>query len=194
MMNGPPCDKAVEYAIRVLLRRAGDDPNREGLLETPSRVMRAYAEWFSGYRVDPEALLSKTFTETEGYDEMVVVEGMRFASHCEHHVVPIIGHATVAYIPDSRIVGLSKLARVVEAFARRLQVQERMTRQIADTIQNVLRPRGVGVVLRAEHLCMTTRGVRREESITTTSALLGVFRDDPAVRSEFLALARAKMD
>ena len=179
-------------AVRTLLTLTGDDPSREGLLETPKRVVRAFEEWFGGYRIDPKELLAKTFEEAGGYDEMVVVDGIRFSSHCEHHMVPIVGHAVVAYLPNKRVVGLSKLARVVDAFARRLQVQERMTRQIADTVQEVLQPLGVGVVVRAEHLCMTTRGVRKEESTTTTSALLGRFRE-PEVRAEFMALARSSL-
>lgn len=180
----------VEQAIRTLIQHAGDDPDREGMTDTPKRVARAYKEWFSGYDIDPKQLLERTFEECGGFDEMVVVDGIRFESHCEHHMVPIVGTATVGYIPGQRIVGISKLARVVDAYAKRFIVQERMTRQVADVVNEVLEPQGVGVVVSAEHLCMTTRGVYKPGSATITSSLLGVFRDDAKVRSEFLALAR----
>jgi GTP cyclohydrolase IA len=179
----------AEEAVRTLLRWAGDDPEREGIRDTPGRVTRAYREWFKGYQVDPEALLTTTFGECEDYDEMVVVDGIRFESHCEHHLVPIIGTATVAYIPNRRVVGISKLARVVEAYAKRLQIQERMTSDIANVIDRVLKPKGVGVFVSANHLCMTTRGVRKPGSLTVTSAVRGYFKDRPETRAEFFALA-----
>jgi len=177
-------------AVSTLIRFAGDTPDREGMEDTPARVVRAFGEWFAGYQVDPKELLERTFDECGGYDEMVVVDGIRFESHCEHHMTPILGVATVGYIPGERIVGISKLARVVDAYSKRFIVQERMTRQIADVVQEVLKPRGVGVLVSAEHLCMTSRGVHKPGSATITSALLGVFREDAKVRSEFLDLAR----
>ena len=180
----------VEQAIRTLIKYAGDDPDREGMMDTPKRVARAYTEWFSGYKIAPKELLARTFEECGGYDEMVVVDGIRFESHCEHHIVPIVGTATIGYIPGNRIVGISKLARVLDAYAKRFQVQERMTQQVADAINEVLEPKGVGVLVSAEHLCMTTRGVYKPGCATVTSSLLGVFRDDAKVRSEFLALGR----
>lgn len=182
----PTAEEAKE-AVRTLIRWAGDDPDREGLLETPDRVVRAYGEWFAGYKEDPEAILSKTFEETDGYDEMVILRNIRFESHCEHHLATIIGRAHVAYIPSHRVVGISKLARVVETYAKRLQIQEKMTAQIANTVNEVLRPRGVGVVLEATHGCMTTRGVHNPSSIMVTSQMIGAFRDDHATRREFLA-------
>lgn len=183
-----PTRAEAEEAVRTLLRWAGDDPDRDGLHETPSRVVRAYGEYFAGYDQDPEAILKKTFEETEGYDEMIVLRGIRFESHCEHHLAPIIGRAWVGYIPNGRVVGISKLARVVEAYAKRLQIQEKMTAQIANAIQAVLQPQGVGVVIRAEHHCMTTRGVHKPGTDMVTSRMLGVFRDSDITRKEFLAM------
>lgn len=186
----PPSQAEAEEAVRVLLRWAGEDPAREGLLDTPGRVARAYREFFSGYEQDPEEVLAKTFEETEGYDEMVTLRDIDLKSHCEHHMVPFLGKAHVAYLPDKRIVGLSKLARVVDIFARRLQVQERLTVQIAEAIDRVLRPRGVAVVIEAEHQCMTMRGVRKPGTFTVTSRMTGSFRTDPATRREFLGMIR----
>ncbi len=183
-----PTRAETEHAIRTLLRWAGDDPDREGLLDTPGRVARAYEEFFAGYRTDPAEILARTFAETDGYDEMVMLRGVRFESHCEHHMVPIIGTAHVAYMPNRRVVGISKLARVVEAFSRRLQIQERLTAQIADTIQEVLQPRGVAVVLEAEHQCMSTRGVHKPGVSMVTRRMLGCFREDKATRQEFLSM------
>lgn len=183
-----PSRADAEAAVRTLLAWAGENPDREGLLETPRRVVRSFEELYAGYEMDPEAILAKTFHEVDGYDEMVTVRDIRLESHCEHHMVPFIGHAHVAYLPDKRIVGLSKIARVVEAFAKRLQVQERLTVQIADAIDRVLAPRGVAVVIEAEHFCMTTRGIRKPGALTVTSRMLGAFRDDPSTRREFLAL------
>jgi GTP cyclohydrolase I len=177
----------VEAAVRTLLLWAGDDPRREGLQDTPNRVARAYREFFSGYDEDPKAVLSATFEEAGDYDDMVLVRNIRFESHCEHHLVPIIGQAHIAYLPGKRVVGLSKLARVVDLYAKRLQIQERLTSQIADTIFAVLAPRGVAVMIEAEHLCMTTRGVYKPGSTTVTSRMLGVFRTDASARREMLA-------
>jgi len=186
--DGKPTREEAEAAVRTLLRWAGDNPNREGLVDTPSRVVRAYEEFFSGYHEDPEEILRRTFEETDGYDEMVLLRDIRLESHCEHHVVPIIGKAHVAYLPDKRVVGISKLARVVEIYARRLQIQEKLTAQIANCIQEVLHPRGVAVVIEAAHQCMTTRGVRKPGVTMVTSRMLGAFRDDPSTRREFMAL------
>ena len=182
----PSVEEALE-AVRTLIRWAGDNPDREGLLETPDRVVRAYGEWFSGYDEDPVEVLSKTFEETNGYDEMVVLRNMRFTSFCEHHMAPIIGKAHVGYLPARRVVGISKLARLVDVYARRLQIQEKMTAQIADTISEILEPKGVGVVIEAAHQCMTTRGVDKPGSTLTTSRMTGAFRTDPSTRREFLA-------
>jgi len=176
----------AENAVRTLLRWAGDDPTREGLLDTPKRVVKAYADWFSGYATNPEDYLQRTFEEVEGYEEMVVLRDIPFESHCEHHMAPIIGRAHVAYLPKGRVVGISKLARVVEAYARRFQVQEKMTAQIARCIQNALEPHGVGVVIDASHECMTTRGIHKRGVSMITSKMLGAFRDDARTRSEFL--------
>lgn len=176
----------AEDAIRLLLRWAGDNPGREGLLDTPKRVAKAYREWFGGYAMKPEEYLKRTFEEVEGYDEMVILRDIEFESHCEHHMAPIIGVAHVGYIPNGRVVGISKLARVVEAYAKRLQVQEKMTAQIARCIQDVLKPKGVGVVVVAKHECMTTRGVHKTGVSMVTSKLLGSFRDDARTRAEFL--------
>lgn len=172
----------IEQAFREVLRWIGEDPDRDGLRETPDRLIRAYQEYFSGYRQDPEQILRKTFEETDGYDEMVVLRGIPFESHCEHHVAPIIGRAWVAYVPDRRVVGISKLARVVEAYARRLQIQERLTAQIANAIDQVLKPRGVGVVIKAAHHCMSSRGVHMHGTDMVTSRMLGCFRDNPMKR------------
>jgi GTP cyclohydrolase I len=177
----------AEAAVRTLLRWAGDDPAREGLVDTPLRVARAWREWFSGYSLDPDAYLARTFEEVEGYDEMVVLRDIPFESHCEHHLAPIIGKAHVGYLPGGKVVGISKLARVVEAYSRRLQVQEKLTAQIADCIERVLQPRGVGVVIEASHECMTTRGVHTRGVSMVTSTMRGLFRDDARTRAEFLA-------
>jgi GTP cyclohydrolase IA len=183
-----PSRAEVEAAFRTIIRWAGDDPDRDGLHETPARVARAYAEFFRGYAVDPDAILQKTFEEIEGYDEMIVLRGIRFESHCEHHMAPIVGRAWVGYIPNGRVVGISKLARVVDAYSKRLQIQEKMTAQIANTIQKVLQPQGVAVVLKAEHHCMTTRGVHKHGTDMVTSRMLGAFRDNPMTRQEFLTM------
>ena len=174
--------------MRTLIRWAGDDPDREGLLDTPARVVRSYEEFFAGYLEDPVQLLSRTFGEVDGYDEMVVMTDIRFESHCEHHMVPIIGKAHVAYLPGRRVVGISKLARLVDLYAKRLQIQERMTVQIADTLNDVLQPKGVAVVIEGSHQCMTTRGVHKPGSAMVTSRMLGAFRDDASTRREFLAM------
>lgn len=183
-----PSRAEAEAAVRTLLRWAGDDPDREGLVGTPDRVVRSYEEFFAGYAVDPVDLLQRTFEEVEGYDEMVVLRDIRIESYCEHHVVPIIGKAHVAYLPKSRVVGISKLARVVETYAKRLQIQEKMTAQIANTIDEVLQPHGVAVVIEAQHQCMTTRGIRKPGVSMVTSRMLGAFRTDPSTRREFLAM------
>jgi GTP cyclohydrolase IA len=183
-----PTQEEAEAAIRTLLCWAGDDPAREGLLETPSRVARAYREWFAGYATDPVAVLERTFAETEGYDEIVLLRDIRVESTCEHHMAPIIGRAHVAYLPHRRVVGISKLARVVDAYAKRLQIQEKLTAQIANTINDVLQPRGVAVIVEAQHQCMTTRGVHKPGVTMTTSRMLGAFRDDPTTRRELLSL------
>jgi GTP cyclohydrolase I len=177
---------AAEEAVRTLLRWAGEDPRREGLRETPKRVVDAYKDWFSGYSMDPREYLSRTFEETAGYDEMVVLRDIEFESHCEHHMAPIIGRAHVGYLPTRKVVGISKLARVVDVFARRFQVQEKMTAEIARCINDVLKPRGVGVVIEAVHECMTTRGVHKRGVSMITSKMLGAFRSDARTRSEFL--------
>lgn len=183
-----PTRSDAEAAFKTIIQWAGDDPERDGLKETPSRVARAFEEFFKGYAEDPEAILQKTFEEIEGYDEMIVLRGIRFESHCEHHMAPIIGKAWVAYIPRGRVVGISKLARVVDAYAKRLQIQEKMTAQIANTIQKVLEPEGVAVVIKAEHHCMTTRGVHKHGTDMVTSRMLGVFRENAITRQEFLAM------
>jgi GTP cyclohydrolase I len=183
-----PTRQEAEEAVRVLLRWAGEDPTREGLLDTPGRVTRAYEEYFGGYEVDPVALLARTFAETDGYDEIVLLRDIRFESFCEHHMAPIIGRAHVAYLPRTRVVGISKLARVVDAYARRLQIQEKMTAQIANTLDEVLQPLGVAVVIEATHQCMTCRGVHRPGTSLVTSRMLGAFRTDPSTRREFLAI------
>jgi GTP cyclohydrolase IA len=183
-----PSRSEAEAAFRTLIRWAGDDPERDGLLETPARVTRAFEEYFAGYAQDPAAYLSKTFEETDGYDEMIALRGIPFESHCEHHMAPIIGKAWVAYVPTNRVVGISKLARVVEAYAKRLQIQERMTAQIANVIQEVLHPQGVAVVIKSVHHCMTTRGVRKPGTDMVTSRMLGCFRDNPMTRQEFVTM------
>lgn len=183
-----PGRRQAEEAIRTLLLWAGEDPDREGLLDTPARVARAYEDWFSGYREDPVRFLKRTFQEVEGYDEMIVLRDITFESHCEHHMAPIIGRAHVGYLPTNKVVGISKLARVVEAFARRFQVQEKMTAQIANTIQDVLKPKGVGVVIEAEHQCMTTRGIHKTGVSMVTSQMLGTIREDARTRAEFLRM------
>ena len=177
-----------EHAIRSLLRWIGENPNRDGLRDTPARVARAFEEYFSGYRQDPEQILQRTFEEMDGYDEMVVLRGIPFQSHCEHHIAPIIGRAWVAYVPDRRVVGISKLARIVDAYARRLQTQERMTAQIANNIDKVLRPQGVAVVIKAAHHCMSSRGVHVHGTDLVTSRMLGCFRDNPMSRQEFMSM------
>ena len=183
-----PDRAAAEAAVRLLLEYAGDDPDREGLRGTPSRVIRAFDEYFAGYDEDPIELLKRTFEETDGYDEMVVLKDIRFESHCEHHMAPIIGKAHVAYLPGTRVVGISKLARLVEVYAKRLQIQEKMTAQIANTLDEVLKPKGVAVVIEAAHQCMTTRGVHKPGVAMVTSRMLGDFRSDSSTRREFLAI------
>jgi GTP cyclohydrolase I len=183
-----PSREEAEAAVATLIRWAGDDPAREGLVSTPDRVVRSYEEFFAGYSQDPEEILRTTFEETEGYDEMVVLKDITFESHCEHHMVPVIGKAYVAYLPNKRVVGISKLARVVEAYAKRLQIQEKMTAQIANAINDVLKPKGVAVVVEAEHQCMTTRGVEKKGVSMVTSTMLGAFREDASTRREFLAI------
>ena len=183
-----PSRKQAEEAVRTLLLWAGEDPHREGLVETPERVARAYEDWFSGYKEDPISFLKRTFEEVEGYDEMIVLRNIAFESHCEHHMAPIIGCAHVGYLPNNKVVGISKLARVVEAFARRFQVQEKMTAQVANCIWEVLNPKGVGVVIEASHQCMTTRGIHKSNVSMVTSQMLGLFRKDARTRSEFLQM------
>ena len=192
-----PSQAEAEAAVRTLIEWAGDDPGREGLVDTPNRVVRAYEEFFAGYYEDPVAMLTTTFEETADYDEMVVMRDIKLESHCEHHIVPILGRAHIGYLPSDRVVGISKLARVVEVFAKRLQIQETLTAQIANTIQEVLKPHGVGVVIEAAHQCMTTRGVRKPGVSMVTSRMLGAFRDDPTTRQEFLAIiggSRSRID
>ena len=183
-----PSRAEAEEAVRTLIRWAGDDPEREGLLGTPDRIVRAYQEFFSGYDEDPVALLNRTFEQTDGYDEIVVLKDIRFESHCEHHIAPIIGKVHVAYLPNNRVVGISKLARLVDVYAKRLQIQEKMTSQIANTLDEVLQPKGVAVVIEAAHQCMTTRGVHKPGVTMVTSRMLGAFRDDPSSRREVLAM------
>ena len=183
-----PSESEAMAAVKTLIAWTGDDPERDSLLETPLRVIKAFREFFVGYTQDPKEILKKTFTELANYDEMIVLKKLRLESYCEHHMVPIIGMAHVAYIPDRRVVGISKLARIVDVYARRLQTQENMTTQIAESIQSVLQPKGVAVVIDAIHQCMTTRGVRKAESSTVTSQMLGIFRKDPRTRAEFMQL------
>lgn len=187
-----PSRRKAEAAVRTLIEWAGDDPDREGLQGTPGRVIRAYEEFYAGYQDDPVAILERTFEETAGYDEIVMLRDIRLESHCEHHMVPIIGRAHVAYLPQGRVVGISKLARLVEIYAKRLQIQEVLTAQIADTINDVLRPKGVAVLIEAAHQCMTTRGNKKPGAVTITSRMLGSFRTDPATRSEFAAMLNGR--
>ena len=186
--NKKPTREEAEAAVRTMLAWTGDNPDREGLVETPKRVVRAYEQFFAGYEMDPKEVLSKVFEEVEGYAEMVIVKDIRVESHCEHHIVPILGKAHVGYLPNKRIVGISKLARVVDIFGKRLQTQEVMTAQIANVINEVLEPKGVAVVMNAKHQCMTTRGVHKPESSTITSTMLGAFRENPDTRAEFMNL------
>ena len=187
-MTDKPSREEALAAVKTLISWAGDDPTREGLVETPDRVIRAYREFFAGYEEDPEQVLTKTFEEVEGYDDAVIVRNIRVESHCEHHMVPILGVAHVGYIPNKRVVGISKLARIVDIFGKRLQTQETMTAQIADTIDRVLEPKGVAVVIDAGHQCMSTRGIHKTESSTITSRMLGIFREKPETREEFMHL------
>ena len=183
-----PTKAEAEEAVRTLLRWAGEDPNREGLLDTPNRVTKAYGEWFKGYDEDPAAMLQRVFEEVEGYDEIVLLKDIRFESYCEHHLAPIIGKAHVAYLPTDRVVGISKLARVVDAYAKRMQVQEKMTAQIANSLNEVLKPRGVAVILEGEHHCMSTRGVHKHGVNMVTTKMLGIFKEDRGMRREVLDL------
>ena len=183
-----PSRKKAEEAVRTLLLWAGEDPQREGLVDTPRRVALAYEDWFSGYKDDPVRYLRRTFEEVDGYDEMIVLRNIEFESHCEHHMAPIIGKAHIGYLPDTKVVGISKLARVVEAFARRFQVQEKMTAQIANCIEDVLKPKGVGIVIEAVHQCMTTRGIHKSNVSMVTSQMVGAFRKDARTRAEFLRM------
>jgi GTP cyclohydrolase I len=187
-LEGRPTRAEAEAAVRTLLRWTGDDPDREGLIDTPARVVRAYEEFFAGYETDPVDLLARSFEETDGYDEMVVLRDIRLESHCEHHVVPILGRAHIAYLPAGRVVGISKLARVLEVYAKRLQIQEKLTAQVANCINDVLKPKGVAVVIEAAHQCMTTRGIHKPGVTMVTSRMLGAFRDDASTRREFLAM------
>jgi len=187
-LEARPTREQAEAAVRTLLRWTGDDPDREGLIDTPARVVRAYEEFFAGYETDPVELLARSFEETDGYDEMVVLRDIRLESHCEHHVVPILGRAHIAYLPAGRVVGISKLARVLEVYAKRLQIQEKLTAQVANCINDVLKPKGVAVVIEAAHQCMTTRGIHKPGVTMVTSRMLGAFRDDPSTRREFLAM------
>ncbi|HEY0332267.1 MAG TPA: GTP cyclohydrolase I FolE [Stenotrophomonas sp.] len=184
--KSPVTQEQAEEAVRTLLRWSGDDPTREGLIDTPRRVAKAYGDWFSGYRDDPREYLSRTFEEVAGYDELIVLRDIEYESHCEHHMAPIIGKVHIGYLPDGKVVGISKLARVVDAYARRFQVQEKMTAQIAECIQQILGPRGVGVVVQGSHECMTTRGVHKRGVSMVTSKMLGTFREDARTRAEFL--------
>ncbi|WP_454849525.1 GTP cyclohydrolase I FolE [Rhizobium binxianense] len=190
--SGRPSQQEAEEAVRVLLRWAGDDPSREGLIDTPARVVKAYRELFAGYVMDPEDVLGRTFEEVAGYDDMVLVKDIPFFSHCEHHMVPIIGKAHVAYMPDGRVLGLSKIARVVEIYARRLQTQETMTSQIARAIDETLHPRGVAVMIEAEHMCMAMRGVQKQGSTTLTTTFTGIFKTEPAEQARFMTMVRSR--
>tara|TARA_B100001109_G_scaffold61789_1_gene50498 strand:+ start:1784 stop:2368 length:585 start_codon:yes stop_codon:yes gene_type:complete len=190
-MSKKPSEEEALNAVRTLISWAGDDPDREGLLETPKRVVKSYNEFFAGYNENPEAVLNKTFEEVEGYDDAVIVRNIRVESHCEHHMVPIVGVAHVGYIPNKRVVGISKLARVVDIFGKRLQTQETMTALIADTIDKVLQPKGVAVVIDANHECMSTRGIHKTESSTITSRMIGIFREDNKAREEFINLVNS---
>ncbi|MDF1634162.1 GTP cyclohydrolase I FolE [Mycoplana sp. MJR14] len=190
--DGRPTQKEAEDAVRVLLRWAGDDPSREGLLDTPARVAKAYKELFSGYAQDPEDVLGRTFEEVAGYDDIVLVKDIPFYSHCEHHMVPIIGRAHIAYLPNGRVLGLSKMARVVEIYGRRLQTQETMTAQIANAIDETLRPRGVAVMIEAEHMCMAMRGIQKQGSTTLTTTFTGSFKSEPAEQARFMTMIRGR--
>jgi GTP cyclohydrolase I len=192
--DSTPTDGQAEDAFRSIIRWIGEDPERDGLQETPKRLVRAFREYFCGYAEDPEQILRKTFEEVDGYDEMIVLRGVAFTSHCEHHVAPIVGRAWVGYVPDRRVVGISKLARVVEAYAKRLQIQERMTAQIANTIESVLKPGGVAVVVKATHHCMVSRGVQKRGTDLVTSRMLGCFRDNPMTRAEFLSMVNSDVE
>ncbi|MEO1311901.1 MAG: GTP cyclohydrolase I FolE [Pseudomonadota bacterium] len=187
-LSSRPTRAEAEAAVRTLLRWAGDDPSREGLIDTPKRVAKAYEEWFSGYEEDPEEILARTFEEVEGYNDIVLMKNIRLESYCEHHLAPIIGVAHVAYLPRDKVVGISKLARLVDAYAKRLQIQEKLTSQIADTLESVLEPRGVAVMIAAEHQCMTTRGVHKRDVDTVTTRFTGAFQDDPKMEDRFLRL------
>jgi GTP cyclohydrolase I len=186
--SSQPTQAEAEQAVRTLIRWAGDDPTREGLIDTPKQVAKAYLEYFKGYRENPEALLERTFEEIDGYDEMVVLRNIPVQSHCEHHLAAILGHVHIAYLPSKRVIGISKLARLAEAYSRRLQIQEKLTAQIADTLQSVLKPRGVAVAIEATHACMTMRGVSKSGVTMVTSRMLGAFRDNARTRQEFLAM------
>ena len=190
--NPNPSREEAMRAVKTLIAWAGDNPDREGLIETPKRVVKAYEEFFEGYKIDPTEILSKTFAEVEGYDEMVLIKNIRLESHCEHHIVPILGKAHVAYMPKKRVVGISKIARLVDVFAKRLQIQETLTSQIAETLQSVLDPLGVAVVIDASHQCMTTRGVHKSESSTVTKKMIGIFKEDKILQSQFMELINQK--
>ena len=190
--NPNPSREEAMRAVKTLIAWAGDNPDREGLIETPKRVVEAYEEFFEGYKIDPTEILSKTFEEVEGYDEMVLIKNIRLESHCEHHIVPILGKAHVAYMPKKRVVGISKIARLVDVFAKRLQIQETLTSQIAQTLQSVLDPLGVAVLIDASHQCMTTRGVHKPESSTVTKKMIGLFKEDKILQSQFMELINQK--
>ena len=190
--NPNPSREEAMRAVKTLIAWAGDNPDREGLIETPKRVVKAYEEFFEGYKIDPTEILSKTFEEVEGYDEMVLIKNIRLESHCEHHIVPILGKAHVAYMPRKRVVGISKIARLVDVFAKRLQIQETLTSQIAETLQSVLEPLGVAVLIDASHQCMTTRGVHKPESSTVTKKMIGIFKEDKILQSQFMDLINQK--
>ena len=190
--NSNPSREEAMRAVKTLIAWAGDNPEREGLIETPKRVVKAYEEFFEGYKIDPTEILSKTFEEVEGYDEMVLIKNIRLESHCEHHIVPILGKVHVAYMPKKRVVGISKIARLVDVFAKRLQIQETLTSQIAETLQSVLDPLGVAVLIDASHQCMTTRGVHKPESSTVTKKMIGIFREDKILQSQFMELINQK--
>ena len=185
-----PTRQEAENAVRTLIEWAGDDPTREGLLDTPARVVKSYEELFSGYETDPKQILSRTFKEVDGYDEMIVLRDIEFNAHCEHHMVPFTGVVHIAYIPTSRVVGISKLARLVDVYAKRLQIQEKMTAQIAHTLNDVLQPKGVAVVVEASHMCMTMRGVKKHGTKMQTSQVIGLFKSDPRTRGEFFSLLK----
>lgn len=191
-MSKKPTQEQAEEAVRTLLRFAGEDPTREGLLETPKRVVKSYAEFFAGYEKKPETILSTTFEEVAGYDEMIVLRDIEFASHCEHHMVPFTGKVHIAYIPKNKVVGLSKLARLVDVYAKRLQIQEKLTAQIATSLNEVLQPKGVAVVVEATHMCMTMRGIRKPDAVMQTSQLTGLFKSDSRTRQEFFSLLKAR--